>query len=405
MGYSFTFHFSEKDIDFSPRSGHFFNYHKFLLNEFFNATDAEMLVIMTAYQRRYGQSAFNYVLKNFYYGWRHGSRTLSNVQESRILSIMPELLNEDAKNRLHKIKEEARYKLGIEEILSAIKRTVQSFLQIQSNTYSKEKIISPNDIVNIFQKEIERAKSLQIPIQASRYGTDNIIILTEEEKSEALQIAQYIVFIKLQKQFEQIEKDFNTFLPFMQGFRRGIFKAFYSISVFNLKMEITNTKFTEVKIPKLKINEIEANSRFKEYSDKYLAYELVTIHNETNKSITSAFLNTNDLKLFFDHYEELSNSDNEVNMKSNYTGEGGLLNIEAKMKPIKMLKTSITISSVKVLIYTIIVCGLASWVIAYNLWTALFIGGIFIGGFYISLVGEEIKQIKLFKTEIKLYGQ
>lgn len=405
MGYSFTFHFSETDIDFSPRSDRFFNYHKFLINEFFNSTDDEMLKIMTAYQRRYGQSAFNYVLKNYYWGWRHGNRTLSNVQESRILSIMPELINEDAKQRLNKIREEARYKLGIEEILSAIKRTVQSYFSSQTSIYSKEKIVSADDVVNIFHKEIERAKALQIPQQTSRFGTDNIIILTEDEKSEALRISQYIVFVKLQKQFNQIEKDFNTFLPFMNGFRRGVFNAIYKISAFNLVVNITNAKFTEIKFPHLNVKEIEANSRFKEYSDKYLAFELVNIQSESNKAIVNAFLNYNDIKVFFDQYEELSNSDSEINMKSNFNGEGGLLNIEVKMKPLKMLRTAIAKSTVKILIYSIVVVGLITWVCAYKIWVLLIYGGLFLGGFYISLVSEEVKSIKTFKSEIKLYGQ
>ena len=42
-------------------------------------------------------------------------------------------------------------------------------------------------------------------------------------------------------------------------------------------------------------------------------------------------------------------------MKSTFTGEGGILNIEAKMKSIKMLNAHIKVSSIKVLIYSIII--------------------------------------------------
>jgi hypothetical protein len=405
MGYSFTFNFSEKDIDFSPRSDHFFNYHKFLINEFFNATDDEMLVIMTVYHKKFGKSALDYVLRNYYRDWRNGDRTLSNVQESRILSIMPDLLNEKAKQRLNQIKEEARYKLGIEEILALIKRIVEAFFSTQKNIYSKQKIASPEDIINLFQKEVERVKELKILEQTSRYGTENIIILTEDEKSEALKISQYIVFVKLHKQFHQIEKDFNTFLPFMQGFRRGMFQAFYKISAFNINLELTNANFIQVVIPKLTINEIASSSRFKEYSDRYLAYELVNINNEANKAIVTAFLNHSDIKLFFDHYEELSQSDSEIDIKSTFTGEGGLLNIKAKMKPTKMLKVSVFMSLIKILIYTAIMGGAVSLICAYRIWAMLFYAAIFIIGFYVTLVSEEIKQIKTLKSEIKLYGK
>ena len=256
MGYSFTFRFSEKDIDFSPQTERYFNYSNFVLNEFFNSTDAEMLVIMTAYKNEYGQSSFNYVVKNYYHAWRRGDRSLSNVQRDRILYIMRSLLNESAKKRLASIKEEARFKLGIEEILGAIKRTVELFQREQVTLYVKEKEINVADLIDTFQVELERVKKLTIPEHTSRYGRNNIIILTQEEKDEALQIAQYICYIKLQILFDQIEKDFNTFLPFMNCLKRGIFKAYYSINYFHVKMDITKAKSEEIKIPKFLISEI-----------------------------------------------------------------------------------------------------------------------------------------------------
>lgn len=397
MGYSFTFKFSEKDIDFSPRSGHFFNYHKFLINEFFNSTDEEMVSIMRAYQRRFGDSAFKYVMKTYYWGWRHGNRTLSNIQEDRILSIMPDLLNEKAKETLNTIKEQARYKLGIEEVVGGIKRTVQSYFQNQRTIYAKDKIQTDEDIHNIFQKEISRATNLNL--------VGPFYVLDENERTEVIQISKYIVYIKLQKQLDQIEKDFNTFVPFMQLVNRGIFSATYNITTFNITVDLTKIVFHEIKVPDILVDEIVANSRFKEFSDKYLANELVTINSDANKAVSSAFLNAHDIKLFFDHYDELSLSESEVNMKSSFKGESGNLNIQIQMKPIKMLKTSIAKSISKITIYTIIAVGLVIVAIRNEWFPILFIGGLFVAGFYFSFLSEEIKLIKQFKTEIKQYGQ
>jgi hypothetical protein len=397
MGYSFTFKFSEKDIDFSPRTGHFFNYHKFLLNEFFNSTNEEIVTIMRAYQRRFGDSAFKYVMKTYYWGWRHGDRTLSNVQQDRILSIMPDLLNEKAKETLNTIKEEARYKLGIEEVISGIKRTVQSYFQNQRNIYSKEKIQIDTDIQNIFQEEISRAKQLNL--------VGPLYVLDENERAEVIQISKYIVYIKLQKQLDQIEKDFNTFVPFMELVNRGIFSATYNITAFNITIDLTKTVFHEIKVPDILVDEIVANSRFKEISDKYLANELVTINSDANKAVSSAFLNAHDIKLFFDHYDELSLSDSEVNMKSSFKGESGNLNIQIQMKPIQMLKTSIAKSISKITIYTLITAGLVIVAVRNEWFPILFLGGLFVAGFYICLLSEEIKLIKHYKTEIKQYGQ
>jgi hypothetical protein len=336
-------------------------------------------------------------MKTYYWGWRHGDRTLSNVQQDRILSIMPDLLNEKAKETLNTIKEEARYKLGIEEVVGGIKRTVQSYFQNQRNIYAKEKIQIDADIQNIFQKEIGRAKQLNL--------VGPFYVLDENERAEVIQISKYIVYIKLQKQLDQIEKDFNTFVPFMQLVNRGIFSATYNITAFNITVDLTKTVFHEIKVPDILVDEIVANSRFKEFSDKYLANELVTINSDANKAVSSAFLNAHDIKLFFDHYDELSFSDSEVNMKSSFKGESGNLNIQIQMKPIKMLKTSIAKSISKITIYTIIATGLIIVAIRNEWFPILFIGGLFVAGFYFSLLSEEIKLIKHFKTEIKQYGQ
>jgi hypothetical protein len=397
MGYSFTFKFSEKDIDFSPRSGHFFNYHKFLINEFFNSTNEEMVTIMRAYQIRFGDSAYKYVIKTYYWGWRHGDRTLSNVQHGRILLIMPNLLNEKAKETLNIIREEARYKLGIEEVVGGIKRTVQSYFQNQRNIYAKEKIQIDADIQNIFQSEINRAEQLNL--------VGPFYVLNENERTEVIQISKYIVYIKLQKQLYQIEKDFNTFVPFMQLVNRGIFSATYNITTFNITVDLTKTVFHEIKVPDILVDEIVANSRFKEFSDKYLANELVTINSDANKAVSSAFLNTHDIKLFFDHYDELSISDSEVNMKSSFKGESGNLNIQIQMKPIQMLKTSIAKSISKITIYTLITAGLVIVAVRNEWFPILFLGGLFVAVFYICLLSVEIKLIKHYKTEIKQYGQ
>jgi len=397
MGYSFTFKFSEKDIDFSPRTGHFFNYNKFLLNEFFNSSDEEMITIMRSYEREFGNSAFKYVLKTYYWGWRHGDRTLSNVQKDRILSIMPALLNESAKKTLNTIREEAKYRLGIEEVIDGIKRTVESYFRHQRNFYSKDEIRTIEDIYNIFQKEIQRAKSLNL------FGP--FYVLDNNEKAEINQISKYIVFTKLKKQFDQIEKDFKTFSPFMKFVKRGIFSAEYNITFFNIRIDLTKTVFQEIKVPDVLVDEIVANSRFKEFSDKYLANQLVSINTEANKAILHAFLNAHEIKLFFDHYEELSHLESEVNMKSSFKGEAGNLNIQIQMKPIKMLKTSIAKSISKITIYTIIVTMLILVVIRNKWGPIILLSGAGIMVFYFNFISEEIKLIKHYKTEIKKYGQ
>jgi hypothetical protein len=378
------FFFSEKEIDFTTE---YLDYSQFLLQEFFTSDLETNQNLSNFYIQEYGSRSFAY-LKRKYSEWANGDYHLTDLMKERITSIMPIFLDDKAK-----------HKLGIHEFMASIKNTVKSFQKSQKSTFRNTSILkNPQEVVSIFEKEYEKIQALII--RNFRFN-----VLTEEEKDEALEISKYILEIKLQKSFDQIERDFNTFLPFMFKFKHGIFSASYSITAFNLKIDITNTGIDDVEISKFNINEAEANSRFKEYSDKYLSYELISLHREANKAVNNSFLNANDIQLFFAHFEELSNSESEVSMNSTFQGEGGFLSLKAQMKPLKLLKTSIIISSIKLAIYIIVIITLVSLAINHKLLSLLIFGVFFVGIFAFSIISEEIKQLKLLTKEFKTYGQ
>jgi hypothetical protein len=382
--YQPKFFFSEKEIDFTTE---YLDYSQFLLQEFFTADLETRQKLSNYYVNEYGLRSFAY-LKRKYSEWANGDYHLTDLMKERITSIMPKFLNETSK-----------HKLGIHEFMASIKNTVKSFQSSQKAIYrNTTNLKQPQEVVSIFDKEHEKIQTLTI--RNFRFN-----VLTEEEKEEALEISKYILEIKLQKAFDQIERDFNTFLPFMIKFKRGNFTASYSIISLNLKVDMTNTGIEDIEIPKFKINDIETNSRFKEYSDKYLAYELVSIHKEANKAVSNSFLNENDMQLFLSHYEELSNGDSEVSMNSNFQGEGGVLILKAQMKPLKLLKTSIAISAIKLVIYFMVIITLVSLAVNIELFTLLIFGGFFVGIFTLSILIEEIKQLKILTKEFKSYGQ
>ena len=102
---------------------------------------------------------------------------------------------------------------------------------------------------------------------------------------------------------------------------------------------------------------------------------------------------------------ELSNGESEVSMNSTFQGEGGILSLKAQMKPLKLLKTSIIISSIKLAIYFIVILTLVSLAINHKLFTLLIFGSFFVGIFALNLISEEIKQLKSLTKEFKTYGQ
>lgn len=381
--YQPKFFFSEKEIDFTTE---YLDFNQFLLQEFFTADLETRQKLSNFYVQEYGSRSFAY-LKRKYSEWANGDYHLTDLMKERITSVMPKFLNEKAK-----------HKLGIHEFMASIKNTVKSFQTSQKSTFRNTSNLKPQEVVSIFEKEYEKIQALTI--RNFRFN-----VLTEEEKEEALEISKYILELKLQKAFDQIERDFNTFLPYMFKFKRGIFSASYSITAFNLRVDITNTGIDDIELPKFNINETEANSRFKEYSDKYLAYELVAINKEANKSVSKSFLNANDLQLFFFHYEELSNGESEVSMNASFQGEGGFLALKANMKPLKLLKTSIILSSLKLIISFIVIITLVSLAINHKLFTWLIFGGFFGGIFALSFLSEEINQLKSLTKEYKIYGQ
>lgn len=384
MGYSYTF--KEREVNFADETR--ISYCDFLLSEFFNASNDEKVKILNAYKTRFGISAYDYMISNYWYSWGRGSRSISNVQTDRICSIMPQLLNEAA-----------THKLGVNDFMMGIKGTIRVFLNVQKAMYRQtHSLKNPQEVVQIFDKEFEKIKSTTI-------GSFRFNVLTDEEKQEALEIAQYILATKLQRTFDQIERDFNSFLPYMFRFNRGIFAASYLITDYNLKVDLSKPEWGEITIPKFNIIGKEANSNFKSYADKYLAYELVTLHSQSQKAVSNSFLNANDIKLFFDHYEELSFGDSEVNMKSTFQGGGGTLSIQAQMKPLKMIKTSIFLSVAKLFAYSIVLTGLIMFAINFKIVPLLIFAGLFVAGFLYSLFSEEIEQLRDLNIQIKQYGK
>lgn len=381
--YQPKFFFSEKEINFTTG---YLDYDQFLLQEFFTIDTESKKKLSNYYIQIYGARSLSY-LNRKYLEWANGDYHLTELMKERIISIMPKFLNDEAK-----------YKLGIYDFMSSIKNTVSAFQTSQKSMFNdKPNLKDPKEIESIFESVYDKIQALTL--QNVRFK-----VLTEEEKLEALEISKYILEVKLKKTFNQIEKDLNTFLPIISKFKRGLFSASYFISAFNLRLDITNTEIESIEIPKFNINNTEIDNRFKVYSDKYLAYELVSIYNSAKKAVSDSLLNENDISLFFANYNELFNSESEVNMESTFQGEGGVLSLNAQMKPLKLLKSSIIISFIKLAIYLFLILTIVSFALYHNLFILLIFGGLIFGKFAFSFVNQEVKLIKTLIKEFKNYG-
>jgi hypothetical protein len=318
----------------------------------------------------------------------NGDYHLTDFIRDRIISMMPIFLSDSAK-----------HKLGIHEYITIIKNTVKAFQSVQCSNYrNKIHLNNITQVIEVFQKEYQKISSLTI--HQPRFN-----ILTEEEKSEALEICKYIIRLKLQNTFDSIERDFNIFLPFMNYFTKGIISSKYFIPSFNIEIEITDKGQTIIEMPNFNIIEIETNSRYKIFADKYLAYELISLYDKRQVAISNSFLNRNDLQLFFNQYEEFIKSENEIKINSSFQGEGGVLLINVHLKPLIIIKTSISKTISLLLLYMIITVIIISLAIVYKLWVILIYGCLFLGGLALGLVSEQIRKLKSLIIELKLNGK
>ena len=387
--YNEKFFFSEQEIDFTTE---YLNYHQFLLQEFFNADLTSRKKISEYYYNEYGERSFAY-LKRKYSEWANGDYHLTDLMKGRIISFMPQFLTEEAK-----------HKLGIHDFMSSIKRTVNTFWKNnnyehqRSYSQKKKRLWNIGEVLNLFENDNERINNLTF----NRYRFN---ILNEEERKEALEISKYILKVKLQNVFNQVKKDFDTFLPFMNKFNRGSFSASYDISFYDCHIDLAESNGHEISFPIFHIKEIESNSQFRKYSDKYLAYEMVSVHIDNKTAIVKSFLNNNDISIFYNHYEELSKGDSAVNMNGIFQGEGGVLNLRVEMKPLKILRISISKSIFKLIVFIIIISGLVSWTINKELYSLLLWGGIIGGLISLSYISEEFSDLRKLIKEHRKYGK
>lgn len=383
MGYSYNF----QDLEFDFSDNKYLSHYDFMLSEFFKATQEVKTKFRNAYKEEYGVGPYKHMMTNYWYKWENGSRIVSDTQSDRICELMSNLLDNSAKHRL-----------GMNEFLMTIKATVKNFLEAQKRSHSKiQTYYNTKDITQAFHTELNK-------IQTIKLVNLKPIILTEEDKGVALEISKYILETKLQKTFDQIERDFNVFIPYIIKFNRTIISAKYLIRLFNISIDIKNIGYEDIKIPKFSIKELSINSRFKKYSDKYLAYELISIHNDDNERISNAFLNENDLSMFFTHYENLRKTNNELSINSTFIGEGGILNLKAMFKPFKLFLRSILISLIKLILYFTVITTFVLLTIHDKLNSLLIFGGLFIILLVLNLIIEEIKQFISLTKNFKIYG-
>lgn len=160
--------------------------------------------------------------------------------------------------------------------------------------------------------------------------------LTQEECNEAFSICNYILKVKLHNDYRNIESDINLIGKHLASNLNYQLSAKYHITCFDIDMDLADLKLRSVSLPSGSIDEINIESeKYKEYAEKYLAYELLEIRKEQRgKSIVSS-INDIDLRTYFAEYQKAKNGDYEINVKADMLGRGGTLHLSIDYIPKK----------------------------------------------------------------------
>jgi hypothetical protein len=384
-----NFFYSEQEIDFTLE---YLDYDQFLLQEFFNADEQTKKTISALYTQKYGTQSFSY-LNRKYAEWANGDFHLTDLISSRILTMMPSCLNEEAKS-----------KLALHDFMAFIKKTVSSFSVKKAYSLSGT-LKSPQELVECIEKEFERIDKLSDTSSYILWAPHHRLdLLTDEEKLEALEISKYILTVKTQRLYEQIVRDLNTFLPSIPRFDVGDFTFTYSVPALGKTVNVSTVSESLPFANQNFIKDTESNSRFKEYADEYLAYELLTVDTLSIKAKADSFLNTLDLDAFYHHYCKLLTGESEIQIHSLFHGEGGLLSLKVQILPFKLLKRMKQTSSIKVVICLLSCLLLLAIAVRSNaLPIALFLG-LPIALLAIGFIKNEVKEISTAKHNLKKFA-
>jgi len=403
MSWVYRSYYKEREID----HGSIFDYNQFILQEFFNCDNETWYRLASHYRSVHGNRSLSYLERKFS-EWKNGNYHLTDLMEERILDVMPNFLSKDARNKLIirdeliRIREEERkYKLGLDEFLRTIKRIVQSN-QLKRSSYQKVNSISTFEaFVETIRDELDKIKNIDIEDLSLYYNTD-------EERKEILNIAKYVLKIKLQSTYKHLKNDIELVSPYFKKNEFDRFKISYKASFGIHDIKFSNTELKEVKFPTFDLRNIISNNKYNEFAEKYLANELKDIFYKRNDNVVDGFLTTTDINIFLSKYLELKkNQDCEVKMNGEFNGEIGILTMSAQYIPPKFLDVEINkkrfAAGLKILIPTLILIWIGesdSWNLLIGLWFITIPVGF---GIY-SSIKEDFDTITELKNKKKYYA-
>jgi hypothetical protein len=343
----------------------------YLKDEFFSCNDIVFARIADLYCALYGANAHNYMMKTFY-GWKSGRVSMSGQTFSRILECVPKFLSD----------EKRFYILKCEIIL---------FLEtIHYNQQGKKNNkVSIAEINSLFENYLTEINNFDKGHLSWFLGKG---IFTEVELEQFLLACQYSLRKKLNLAYRQVYNDLLLIKHKLANHKMGTFDGSYKIDFIDSTVEIKNINAVPLPMLEFENRDFKIEGNFKQYAERYIIEELMALNFSERVGESKALIKSNDIDIIFSHFNGLKKQNSEVEIKSSFEGEGGLLNINLSFTPTKKIIQNITLSVINILAFFGCIGGMITYGIGKNHEWALWIG-FYVGLYLLSLIFKELVKV------------
>ncbi len=368
-----------------------YDIYDFLEKEFLNADKETLRLIINYYYAHFGGGAGNYLI-NTYNSWKSGYTKISSLTFGRIIECMPKFLSDEKR-------------------FIILKTEIDKFLDAQKRVYEQTMFLGLHDINKIFSdiqsKILEFSKTdLQWFIGKN--------IFTEELIQHYLKICRFVLNEKIVQSYRSVSNDLNQIKVKLSNFSGDIDTAYYQMNFvkqegFNGKkskgIDVMNIKDYDLNFPPLKEFNFELDKAIKKFGESYFLEELMRLSFDEKNDELNSIQKGNDIDIFFAQFiESKHQADNEISMKGNFKGAGGILEMKLQFIPHKILIRVISACVIKLVLLICTPVLLILIILRYwEIWVVIISIYIFI--FTIGRIPEEFNNLKTAIKRLKNYGR
>ena len=177
--------------------------------------------------------------------------------------------------------------------------------------------------------------------------------------------------------------------------------AYYFIPTYNVDIDILEISINDLRFSFGAMSELLIETKYRPYADKFLAYEMIEIQNQKNKAVFKSKLSQKEMDNFILKYKELRSGKYEVEMKSDFESECGVLKLSTKVVPYVTIKNAVILSWTKIFSFFVAIAVVLIFGMSIELtFVKGFVGFVLIL-LAINLLIFEISELKSFKEKYK----